>query len=112
MNGHGVEPADFLEYVHDIDLSVLSTDARLAEALDRLPGRKLVFTNADTAYAEKVLDRLGLSGRFDAIHDIHAMRYTPKPDPACSAAFCDAQRVEPTRALFVAGMAPTSEERR
>ena len=58
MREHGVDPHDFLDFVHDIDLARLAADPALVAALDRLPGRKFVFTNADEAYARRVLDRL------------------------------------------------------
>jgi putative hydrolase of the HAD superfamily len=105
MDGHGVAPADFLSFVHDIDMGVLEADSRMAAAFDKLPGRKLVFTNADTAYAEKVLDRLGLGSVFEAVYDIHAMDYRPKPDPNAYHGFCTAHGIRPERALFVEDMA-------
>ena len=49
MATHGVDPHDFLDFVHDIDLARLTADPALVAALDRLPGRKFVFTNADEA---------------------------------------------------------------
>ena len=105
MTEHDVDPHAFLEYVHDIEMDVLEHDAPLAAALAQLPGRKLVFTNGDTPYALKVLDRLGLGGSFEAIHDIHAMALTPKPQASAYAGLCAALAVEPTRALFVEDMA-------
>jgi putative hydrolase of the HAD superfamily len=33
----------------------------LLAALERLPGRRLIFTNADDVHAERVLERLGLA---------------------------------------------------
>jgi putative hydrolase of the HAD superfamily len=105
MNEHGVEPAAFLDYVHDIDMSAVAPDTRLVEAMARLPGRKLVFTNADTAYAERVLERLGLGGAFEAIHCIHGMDYWPKPDRRAYEALTQRYRIDPARALFVEDMA-------
>jgi len=105
MNEHGVEPAAFLDYVHDIDMSAVAPDTRLVEAMARLPGRKLVFTNADTAYAERVLERLGLGGAFEAIHCIHGMDYWPKPDRRAYEALTQRYRVDSARALFVEDMA-------
>ena len=78
---HGLEPGAFLDYVHDIDHSVLDAQPRLDRALARLPGRKLVFTNGTEGHAVKVLDRLGIAGRFEAIFDIRAARFIPKPSP-------------------------------
>jgi putative hydrolase of the HAD superfamily len=105
MTEHGVPPSDFLDFVHDIDLTVIGEDRRLVETMARLPGRKLIFTNADATYAGRVLDRLGLGGSFEAIHDIHAAGYAPKPDPASYEAMCRALAVAPERALFVEDMA-------
>jgi putative hydrolase of the HAD superfamily len=105
MASHGVDPNEFLHYVHDIDLARISADPALANRIERLPGRKLVFTNGDAEYAARVLDRLGLAGLFDAIHDIHAMAYLPKPDPRCYAALLERHRIDPQRALFVEDMA-------
>jgi len=105
MKTHGTDPHDFLEFVHDIDLARLSADPRIVAALDRLPGRKFVFTNASEGYARRVLDRLGLANAFDGLHDIHAMDYVPKPHPDAYAALCARYGIDPRRALFVEDMA-------
>ena len=109
MAGHGVAPRDFLDYVHDIDLARLTADPALVAAMDRLPGRKFVFTNGDEAYAARVLDKLGLANAFDGMHDIHAMDYVPKPNPAAYAALCSAHAIAPETALFVEDMARNLE---
>ena len=79
------------------------------EALNRhiaaLPGRRLIFTNGDADYAGRVLERLGLGGAFELIHDIHACQYVPKPDPSGYDALCRAHDVDPTRAAFFEDMA-------
>jgi putative hydrolase of the HAD superfamily len=105
MRSHNVNPREFLDFVHDIDLARIAADPALVAALDRLPGRKFVFTNASDGYAARVLDRLGLANAFDGMHDIHAMNYAPKPDPASYRALCDRFGIEPTRAIFIEDMA-------
>jgi putative hydrolase of the HAD superfamily len=105
MRTHGVDPHDFLDFVHDIDLARVSADPRLVAALDRLPGRRFVFTNGDASYAARVLDKLGLANLWDGLHDIHAMDYVPKPDPRAYSAMCERHGIDPTRALFVEDMA-------
>ena len=109
MAGHGVDPHEFLDFVHDIELARLAADPRLVAALDRLPGRKLVFTNGDETYARRVLARLGLANAFDGMHDIHAMNYVPKPQPASYAALCERHDIDPKRALFAEDMARNLE---
>lgn len=105
MADHDVDPHAFLDYVHDIEMDVLNEDAPLAAALARLPGRKLVFTNGDAPYALKVLERLGLGGSFEAVHDIHAMQLRPKPHPDAYAGLCAAFGLDPHSCLFVEDMA-------
>jgi len=65
MLEHGVEPNHFLEDVHAIPLDRIHRNARLGEALARLPGRKFVFTNGDAPYARRVLEAIGVHDRFD-----------------------------------------------
>ncbi|HEY7809431.1 MAG TPA: pyrimidine 5'-nucleotidase [Allosphingosinicella sp.] len=109
MRSHGTDPREFLDYVHDIDLARISADPRVVDALDRLPGRKYVFTNGDVDYAGRVLDKLGLANAFDGVHDIHAMNYVPKPHPDAYSALCARYAIDPARALFVEDMARNLE---
>src|SRR3546814_19553572 len=109
MAAHGVEPHDFLDYVHDIDLARLSADPALVAALDRLPGRKFVLTNGDEAYAARVLATLGLATAFDGMHDIHALEYVTKPDPRSYAALCPRPAIAPEHDPFGDGLASNQE---
>lgn len=105
MADHGVDPHRFLDYVHDIEMDALEEDRRLVEAVARLPGRKLIFTNGDEAYARRVLAKLGLSESFEAIHDIHACAYQPKPQPDAYRSMAEAFGIAPEESLFVEDMA-------
>jgi putative hydrolase of the HAD superfamily len=105
MADHGVDAHEFLDYVHDIEMDVLEENAPLAAAIAKLPGRKIVFTNADTPYASRVLDRLGLAQSFEAVHDIHAMDLRPKPEASAYAGLCAAFGLDPAESLFVEDMA-------
>lgn len=109
MAEHGVDPHHYLGDVHDVDMSLLERNEALAEALARLPGRKLVFTNGDAPYALKVLDRLGMAESFEAVHDIHATAYRPKPEPVAYRGLCDAYDLDPRASLFVEDMARNLE---
>jgi putative hydrolase of the HAD superfamily len=91
--------------VHAIEMDVLKEDKRLIDAIARLPGRKLVFTNGDVPYAQRVLANVGLSESFEAIHDIHAMAYQPKPHAHAYASMIQAFRINPARALFADDLA-------
>lgn len=105
MRDHGVDPHHFLEDVHSIPLDRISRDERLGRALDRLPGRKFVFTNGDAPYARRVLDAIGVSDRFDDLHDIHASSYRPKPNPHGYELLCRRFGIDPAKALLADDMA-------
>ena len=109
MAEHDVDPHEFLAYVHDVEMDVLEHNAPLAALIAKLPGRKLVFTNGDLPYAERVLDRLGLGASFEAVHDIHAMALQPKPAASAYAGLCAAYAIEPATALFADDMARNLE---
>ena len=105
MASHGVDPHEFLDFVHDIDLSRLTPDTELPELLARLPGRRFVFTNGESGYAARVLAALGLGESFGGIHDIHATSYVPKPRPDAYQSLCERFEIDPARALFIDDMA-------
>jgi putative hydrolase of the HAD superfamily len=105
MKDHGVDPHDFLGDVHAVPLDRIRPDERLASALDRLPGRKFVFTNGDASYAQRVLQAIGINDRFDDLHDIHANSYRPKPDPHGYKLLCERFDIDPARALLADDMA-------
>ena len=105
MKTHGVDPHDFLGDVHNIPLDRVSADERLASALQRLPGRRFVFTNGDAPYARRVLEAIGVAGHFDDLHDIHASELRPKPDPHGYALLCERFGIDPGHALLAEDMA-------
>nr|WP_321455081.1 pyrimidine 5'-nucleotidase [uncultured Cohaesibacter sp.] len=82
MIEHHIQPDDFLEYVHDIDHSVVEPDPVLAEALKALPGKRYIFTNGTQDHARKVSERLGITGYFHDVFDIVWAELDPKPNRA------------------------------
>ena len=105
MKQHGVDPHDFLEDVHAIELDRIARDERLARGLARLPGRKLVYTNGDAPYARRVLEALGISDHFADLHDIHAAELRPKPDIHGYRLLLDRYAIDPAHGLMVEDMA-------
>lgn len=97
---HDIDPDAFLDYVHDIDHSVLDADPRLDALLAALPGRKLIYTNGSAYHAESVVKRLGVAQHFADIFDIRASAYIPKPDPAAYATMIAKHAVTPAKAVM------------
>jgi putative hydrolase of the HAD superfamily len=64
MAHYEIDPHHFLQDVHDIDVNIVPPDEALNEVLHKLPGRKLIFTNGDTPYARRVLNRIGIEAQF------------------------------------------------
>jgi putative hydrolase of the HAD superfamily len=100
MLAHGLPPDEFLTFVHDIDYHALPPSPELARTLSDLPGRKLIFTNGTEKHAENVLARLGLSDHFDAIFDIRAAQYVPKPNAECYHRLTSRHAVDATRSAM------------
>jgi len=94
MQVHRMDPKPFLDYVHDLDLSVVREHPELAAAIERLPGRKLIFTNGSRAHAERVAGKVGILHLFEGIFDIVASGYVPKPSADCYARFLAAHGVD------------------
>ena len=81
MTRHDMAPEAFLDYVHDIDLGGVSPDPFLDQALGKLRGRKIIFTNANANHVDRVLDRLSIKHHFEAVFDIVDADFIPKPRP-------------------------------
>ena len=100
MVNHEVDPHDYLDFVHDIDLAVMDPAPDLDAAIAALEGRKVIFTNASRNHAEAVIERLGIARHFDGIFDIHDAAYVPKPEPETYDRFIAAHAIAPGRAVL------------
>jgi putative hydrolase of the HAD superfamily len=81
MRHHRVDPGHFLRETHRFpDLESMIVRRRdLRSVLHRLPGRKIVFSNAPRHYARAVLQALGVRDLFDGVFSIESARFRPKP---------------------------------
>jgi putative hydrolase of the HAD superfamily len=105
MDLHAMEPGPFLDYVHDIDVTCVSPNHQMGDALSSLPGRKFIYTNATTAHAQRVLGQLGVAHHIEAVFDIVDADFQPKPAPAPYQQLIAEQAIEPTRAVMVEDVA-------
>jgi putative hydrolase of the HAD superfamily len=105
MIHHDVDPRLFLDFVHAIDVTPVQPSPALDRALGLLPGRKIVFTNGSAKHAENVMARLGVSHRFDAVFDIVAADYFPKPEPFIYDLLVRRHWIDPKQAVMVEDLA-------
>lgn len=81
---HGICANEFLHRSHDFAIApLLDIEKGLARHVNRLPGRKIIFTNAPTDYASRVIKEAGIHKYFDGLWSINHMyrlgKYRPKP---------------------------------
>ncbi len=105
MTEHGMEPDDFLDFVHQIDHSPLEPNPALGGALERLPGRKLILTNGTRKHADAVMRRLEVHGHFEDVFDIVAAELEPKPSQKTYERFLTRHDVDPANAAMFEDLA-------
>jgi putative hydrolase of the HAD superfamily len=105
MTEHGLNPDDYLAFVHEIDHSPLTPNAALGEALEKLPGRKLILTNGTRKHAEAVMRRLDVHRHFEDVFDIAAADLDPKPLPQVYERFLKRHNVDPRKAAMFEDLA-------
>lgn len=83
VNHHQVRPEDFLREAHRFDdlPTMIRAERGLAKLLSRLPGRKILLTNAPRRYSHDVLRHLGLHRHFARHVPVEAMRVHGKLRP-------------------------------
>jgi putative hydrolase of the HAD superfamily len=81
MRHHGTNPHEYLAATHRFPelADMVVHEAAVRHALARLPGRKLIFSNAPRHYVRGVLEALGVARFFDAVYTIENTRFKPKP---------------------------------
>lgn len=80
MTEHNIDPHDFMEYVHNVELDDIGPCPKISALFKKLPGRKFIFTNADHRHANRILNHLQLRDHFEAIFDIADGDFVCKPE--------------------------------
>ena len=105
---HQVDPLHFLHETHQFpDLQkMLIVERGLAALLKRLPGRKIIYSNAPAAYTQSVLALTGIAPLFDAVYTIESVRFQPKPALSGFLRVLHAERCKGTEAIMVEDSLP------
>jgi putative hydrolase of the HAD superfamily len=105
MAEHDMKPDDYLEYVHQIDHSPLTPNPELGDALEKLPGRKLILTNGTRKHADAVMKKLAVHEHFEDVFDIVAAELDPKPSARTYERFLERHDVDASRAAMFEDLA-------
>lgn len=105
---HNIDPHHFLWETHQFpDLQrMLVFEKPLLHTLKRLPGRKILFSNAPRHYTKAILDLTGLGQCFAAVYTVESLKFQPKPMPAGFRALLHAERLDPRRCIMVEDSLP------
>ena len=105
IKNHQIDANEFLEFVHDIDLSFLEEDKQLDEQIEKIKGKKIIFTNGSLAHAKNVTKRLGIDRHFDNIFDIVSADFIPKPSIETYKKIIEKYKIEPQYSIFIEDIA-------
>ncbi len=97
-----VDMDHYLDYVHDIPIDdLLAPDPELDQMFHTLPQRKVIFTNASTDHAKRVLRRLGIQHHFERIIDIYDIFPFCKPQVGAYHTTLDIIKEQPEHCLMI-----------
>jgi putative hydrolase of the HAD superfamily len=105
MDVDGVEPLDFLAFVHDISHDRLTPSLAMATAITRLPGRRFILTNGSRHHALGVAKSLKIDHLFNDVFDIIEAEFHPKPHPQPYEKFVAKFGIDPHKAVMFEDLA-------
>ena len=95
-----MDPIEYLEYVHDVELDMLKPDPMLRAYISALPGRKFIYTNGSKGHAKNVATHLNLFDLFDGSFGVEDADYQPKPKRTGYDIFNSQYDIDPKTAIF------------
>jgi len=110
MNHNKIDPHEFLEFVHDIDISWLPKDLLLKEELIKIKDKKYIFTNGSHAHVKNVTKQLGIDGLFDGAFDIIDGDFVPKPHIDPYQKLIKKFNLDPKQAILIEDIAHNLEQ--
>lgn len=105
---HGTDPRHFLWETHQFpDLKrMLDFQKPVLHALRKLPGRKIIFSNAPRHYTDAILEMTGLDRHFSAIYSVENVHFQPKPMFAGFRALIRAEQLDPKNCIMIEDSLP------
>ena len=102
---HKIDADEFLEFVHDVDLSFLNKDKDLEDEIKKLEGKKIICTNGSRKHAMNITRRIGIDQYFDDIFDIVNANFIPKPAMETYKKLVEKHKIDPKLCVLVEDIA-------
>jgi len=108
MRHHGTDPKHFLWETHQFpDLRrMLDFEKPMLHILRKLPGKKILFSNAPRHYTDAILEITGLDRCFSATYSVENLRFQPKPMLAGFRTLLRAEHLDPKHCIMVEDSLP------
>jgi putative hydrolase of the HAD superfamily len=100
IKNHDIDATEFLEFVHDVNLDFLKKDEFLGNQINKLNGKKIIFTNGSKAHAANVTGKIGIDNLFDGVFDIVDSDFYPKPLMEPYKKIIENYNIEPEYCIF------------
>ena len=100
IKNHDIDANEFLEFVHDVNLDFLKKDEFLGNQINKLNGKKIIFTNGSKAHAANVTGKIGIDKLFDGVFDIVDSDFYPKPSMEPYKKIIENYNIEPEYCIF------------
>ena len=100
IKNHDIDATEFLEFVHDVNLDFLKKDEFLGNQINKLNGKKIIFTNGSKAHAANVTGKIGIDNLFDGVFDIVDSDFYPKPSMKPYKKIIENYNIEPEYCIF------------
>ena len=100
IKNHDIDATEFLEFVHDVNLDFLKKDEFLGNQINKLNGKKIIFTNGSKAHAANVTEKIGIDKLFDGVFDIVDSDFYPKPSIEPYKKIIENYNIEPEYCIF------------
>ena len=105
IKNHKIDANDFLDFVHDIDIDFLEKDLKLNKELEKLDGKKIIFTNGSKKHALNVTQKIGIDHNFADFFDIIDANFMPKPAIEPYKKIVEKHKIDPKLCAFVEDIA-------
>ena len=110
MKYDNIDPYEFLEFVHDIDISWLPKDLILKKELEKIKEKKYIFTNGSHSHVQNVTKQLGINNLFDGVFAITDANFIPKPHLEPYKKLISKFNLDPKKSILIEDIAHNLEQ--